>query len=78
MTWISVKERLPKKHAILMVKLSNGDVRKAYFYTDMIQWLAMFKLPTSYFWSHDKDEPIDKFVTHWEEKNPPEPIPEGP
>ena len=70
MTWIKVSERLPRDNAgIFMVKLENGNMIKAYYYADKINWIASYGQKTSHWWNTTGDKERLDNVIEWREEN---------
>lgn len=53
MKWIKTEDRLPNFHEVLKVRRENGNVVKAYFHKDKMEWLKFYcKGPLSHFQDH--------------------------
>lgn len=68
MEWISIEKKLPKNHGKYIVKLRDENELKAFFYSDMMVWIAYYGERPCYWW--DSNYPYDPLydVTHWREE----------
>jgi len=66
MNWVSVEQKLPKFHSIVMAKKQNNEEVKCYFHSDRMAWLNFYGQKTSYFQDFKTLEFLHD-ITHWKE-----------
>ena len=69
MSWVDVKDRLPKRFAAgrVTVQTANGDVTKAHFYSDKNNWLIFYGHKPHHWANSETGEPMFD-VVKWREE----------